>query len=343
MIQDIGAGRFHNEYRLVQPGVESRVLFYRGRELFVKRQGDGISFLTYGEVIRHFPMLRGRETYLFSLDNVNYYLFRDADRMRVRDCGERNRRTEESRDAQLCDGQAAEERKILHCSGQEDGEEPEVLHCDEQMGFAVERSLTEAVEIFSEYTWEKIEILRTVSSREEAFAGVTGMQLYSWYASRRFCPRCGETMKHDGKERMMRCPSCGQVEYPKICPAVIVGVINGDRLLLTKYAGRTNKRYALIAGFAEIGETIEETVQREVMEEVGLKVKNIRYYKSQPWSFSDTLLMGFFADLDGAENICLDETELSEGKWCTREEIPEDDGISLTREMMRMFREGKVR
>ena len=100
-------------------------------------------------------------------------------------------------------------------------------------------------------------------------------------------------------------------------------------------------RYALIAGFAEIGETIEETVAREVMEEVGLKVKNIRYYKSQPWSFSDTLLMGFFAELDGDDRIRLDENELSVAKWCTREEVPADDGVSLTREMMRVFKEGR--
>ena len=163
-----------------------------------------------------------------------------------------------------------------------------------------------------------------------------------WYRARRFCPACGQPLVHDDRERMMRCNSCGQMEYPKICPAVIVGVTNGDRLLLTKYAGGNYRRYALIAGFAETGETIEETVEREVMEEVGLKVKNLRYYKSQPWSFSDTLLMGFFAEVDGDIEINLDETELSEGRWCTREEIPEDDGISLTREMMRVFKEGRI-
>ena len=83
--------------------------------------------------------------------------------------------------------------------------------------------------------------------------------------------------------------------------------------------------------------TIEETVAREVMEEVGLKVKNIRYYKSQPWSFSDTLLMGFFAELDGDDRIRLDENELSVAKWCTREEVPQMTEVSLTREMMRVF------
>ena len=81
---------------------------------------------------------------------------------------------------------------------------------------------------------------------------------------------------------MMRCSACGNTVYPKIAPAVIVGVINGDKILLTKYNGRAYKKYALIAGFTEIGETAEETVAREVMEEAGIKVKDITYYKSQP-------------------------------------------------------------
>ena len=113
--------------------------------------------------------------------------------------------------------------------------------------------------------------------------------------------------------------------------------------LLTKYApapGR-NANYALVAGFTEIGETLEETVQREVMEEVGLKVKNIRYYKSQPWSFSSTLLCGFFCEVDGDTDITLDTEELAVGEWFDRDNIPvEDDGVSLTREMIGVFKTG---
>ena len=149
-------------------------------------------------------------------------------------------------------------------------------------------------------------------------------------------------MIHDEKERLMRCPECGQMEYPKICPAVIVGVTDHDRIVLTKYAGRAYKKYALIAGFAEIGETIEDTVRREVKEEVGLHVKNIRFYKSQPWSFSDTLLMGFFCELDGSDKIKMDEEELSVAQWCNREDVPvQEEDISLTSEMMRRFRQGR--
>ena len=110
---------------------------------------------------------------------------------------------------------------------------------------------------------------------------------------------------------------------------------------MTKYSDqRDGTRYALIAGFAEVGETLEETVRREVMEEVGLKVKNISYYKSQPWSFSDTLLLGFFCELDGSDMITMDTRELSTAEWVSREDMEiKDDGISLTYEMMSVFKE----
>ena len=133
------------------------------------------------------------------------------------------------------------------------------------------------------------------------------------------------------------------MEFPKICPATIIAVRDGNRLLLSKYAGRTYKKYALLAGYTEIGETIEETVKREVMEEVGLKVKNIQYYKSQPWSFSDTLLMGFYCDLDGEDKITLDQDELALAEWFEREDLPEvTSDESLTNEMIQMFKLGKI-
>ena len=195
-----------------------------------------------------------------------------------------------------------------------------------------------ADEFLTEFVWRPVSIFRSAAPKDAAFAGITGYQLWQWYDQRKFCPRCGKKMVKDDVERMMRCPACGEMEYPKISPAVIVAVYKGDQLLLTRYAGRAYKKYALIAGFTEIGETVEETVQREVMEEVGLHVKNLHYYKSQPWSFTSTLLMGFFAEADGEEPIRLDQTELAEAVWCDVSEIPEDDGVSLTREMMQVFK-----
>lgn len=191
----------------------------------------------------------------------------------------------------------------------------------------------------TEYHMEPIRSFRTLQPQYLAFAGITGSQLIRWYESRQFCGCCGKKMIHDGKERMMRCESCGLMEYPKICPAVIIGLTDGDRILMSKYAGREYKKYALLAGFAEIGEAIEETVRREVMEEVGLQVKNIRFYKSQPWSFSDTLLMGFYCELEGEDKITLDREELALAEWFDREEIPDmEQDVSLTNEMIQYFK-----
>lgn len=185
-----------------------------------------------------------------------------------------------------------------------------------------------------------INIFRKAMPKYRAFAAITAYHLYGWYRDTKYCGRCGGNLTHDSKERMMRCERCGNIVYPKISPAVIVAVSNGTKLLLTKYAGRTYKNYALIAGFTEIGETFEDTVRREVMEEVGLKVKNIRYYKSQPWALSGSLLAGFYCELDGDDSIHLQEDELSLGKWVDISEIDfEDDGISLTREMILHFKE----
>ena len=111
------------------------------------------------------------------------------------------------------------------------------------------------------------------------------------------------------------------------------------------HAGGSDREYiekAIAAGYTEIGETLEQTVQREVMEEVGLRVKNIRYYKSQPWGIDGNVLMGFFCDLDGEDTIRLDTTELALAQWFDRDQLPaQDDGISLTREMIRVFEEGR--
>ena len=99
----------------------------------------------------------------------------------------------------------------------------------------------------------------------------------------------------------------------------------------------------MIAGFTEIGETLEQTVEREVYEEVGLKVKNIKYYKNQPWSLSDTLLVGFFAELDGSDEIKMDKEELSVAHWVKRDDmVLQDSQISLTYEMMKYFKDGKI-
>ena len=192
------------------------------------------------------------------------------------------------------------------------------------------------------FSYEPVRTLRQLQSKEVCFAIMTAWHLYNWYRTNRLCGCCGTPTEHDSRERMLRCPACGNMIFPRISPAVIVAVTNGDRLLLSKYAGRAYTRYALLAGYPEVGEAIEQTVRREVMEEVGLKVKNLRYYKSQPWGVDGNVLMGFFCDVDGSDEIHIDENELAMADWYPRHDLPaKDDGISLTREMIRMFEEGK--
>lgn len=187
--------------------------------------------------------------------------------------------------------------------------------------------------------WQGSQYFRMMRPEYQAFAAITAMQLWRWRDSRRFCGHCGTSTVHSETERAYVCPSCGLIEYPKISPAVIVAITDGDRLLMSRYRDRPYRGYALIAGFVEIGESFEETVSREVMEEVGLKVKNIRYFKSQPWAFTDTEMIGFFAELDGDDTIVLEDNELSEAGWYHKDEIPDDEvTISVGSEMKMAFK-----
>jgi len=197
---------------------------------------------------------------------------------------------------------------------------------------------------FETGTYASIQELRTIQPPWMAFAGVTGYHLAYWYHRNRYCGVCASEFTHLDNERALRCPQCGNVKYPDISLAVIVGVTCGDSLLLTKYAAGAHRRYALIAGFVEIGESLNAAVHREVYEETGLRVDNIRYFDSQPWGFSRSLLVGFFADLLGSPTVNLDSGELSEATWFRRLDIPVSEStISLTAKMMSAFREELTR
>ena len=129
----------------------------------------------------------------------------------------------------------------------------------------------------------------------------------------------------------MVCPACGNVIYPKICPAIIAAVHDGERLVLTRYRDRPFKNLALIAGFNEIGESIEQTVRREVFRKLGYDLTEA----------GD--IPGFYAELDGDDHLTVQEDELAEAGWYLREELPEDTThISLTAEMIEQFRLGRV-
>ncbi len=191
------------------------------------------------------------------------------------------------------------------------------------------------------FEWKNIRELRDEGGGAALYAAFTAWHLWRWYADNRCCGRCGAPNALHPKERAMQCTRCGQIVYPRINPAVIVGVIRGESLLITRYrSGYAHN--ALVAGFTEIGETVEQTVAREVMEETGVRVKNIRYYKSQPWGMAQDLLLGFYCDAEEGAVIRMDESELKYACWVPRKEIVlQPNHLSLTNEMMERFRDGK--
>lgn len=183
--------------------------------------------------------------------------------------------------------------------------------------------------------------LRDSCGGKELFAAFTAFHLWRWYSDNRHCGKCGGRLVPDKTERAMYCGSCQSKIYPRINPAVIVGVTKGDSILITRYR-RGYAHNALVAGFTEIGETLEQTVSREVMEETGIRAKNIRYYKSQPWGMAQDILVGFFCEAEDGE-IHMDESELRYAQWVRREDVVlQPNSLSLTNEMMKVFRDGLV-
>lgn len=193
------------------------------------------------------------------------------------------------------------------------------------------------------YAYHTLHSLREKYAAEKViFAIFTAYHLWKWYSDNIFCSRCGSRLSHKSDERALVCPECAYTVYPRINPAVIVGVMDGDRLLLTRY-NRGYAHNALVAGFAEIGETLEQTVSREVMEETGIKVINIRYYGSQPWGTAQDILTGFFCEADGSTDITIDKSELAYAGWVKRDDIVlQPDSLSLTNEMMTAFKYNRI-
>lgn len=321
MIQDIAPKIMHNQFRDYGPEQmknEDTAFVFEGRNVLchVDEQA-GISFPKAGELLAA-GASREHFRYLFSIDDRPFWLFSSF---------------EEDADARsVLAGLKAKSCDPGKCVADE-------ARIDINPGSCASGHAEDA----GEYSVETLRVLRRTKPKEECYAGETAYHLYVWYRDNSFCGRCGGHLEYSHKERAMICPSCGNVVYPKIAPAVIVGILNpsGDKIVMTRYAGREYKGHALVAGFCEIGETAEDTVRREVLEEVGLHVHNIRYYKSQPWGFDSNLLFGYYCTADEDEPIHMDDGELAKAVWVSRDEIGEEErNLSLTAEMIMHFKEG---
>ncbi len=160
------------------------------------------------------------------------------------------------------------------------------------------------------------------------------LQIIAWDQTHQYCVQCGIKTEMLQGERAKKCPACGLVSYPRISPATITAVIKDKKILLTHNAAFRGNWFSIIAGFVEPGETLEECVKREVKEEAGIEVKNIRYFGSQPWPFPNSLMIGFVADYESGE-IKVDGKEISEAGWYDVTNLPEiPSKISIAREII---------
>ncbi len=174
---------------------------------------------------------------------------------------------------------------------------------------------------------------------DEEFFAVAGRakQIVGWHATHRFCGRCGGVTEPVERELAMRCTRCGMMHYPRVSPAVIVRVRREEEILLARSPGFPKGMSSVLAGFVEPGESIEETIHREVREEVGLEVENLEYFGSQPWPFPNSLMIGFTADYAGGE-LTPEPGEIEYAEWYSAKDLPQlPPRVSIARRMIDDF------
>lgn len=165
--------------------------------------------------------------------------------------------------------------------------------------------------------------LITSWSKEQFLQASRAVQLLEWRRNHKFCSHCGHPTEVHPTEYAMVCPSCCYHQYPRVNPCIITVITRGDdEILLAKSVHNKTNMYGLIAGFVEVGETLEEAVQREAFEEVGLKLKNIQYMSSQPWPFPSNLMVAFRAEYESGE-IKLQEEEIADAQFFKIDQLPE--------------------
>ncbi|BCJ93885.1 NADH pyrophosphatase [Anaerocolumna cellulosilytica] len=195
-------------------------------------------------------------------------------------------------------------------------------------------------DIPSDYEFVDVRSIPSLTDDTELFilAG-TANHILHWSHSNRYCGCCGHKTIDKEDERAKLCPSCNTVIYPRISPAIITAIFRGDEILLAHNRNFKGKMHSLIAGFVEPGETLEACVAREIREEIGIKVNNIRYFNSQPWPFPDSLMIAFLADYESGE-ITVDGNEITEAAWFHADNLPEiPSSFSIAGKIIRWYQE----
>lgn len=198
--------------------------------------------------------------------------------------------------------------------------------------------LSDRIKVPDRYSFQSIRVIENDNFIEMYFDSCAhAMQIAHWDQTHQYCSCCGEKLEAHALERSKVCPNCHATYYPKICPAVIVAILKDDQILLAHNDKFPEGLYSLVAGFVEAGETLEACVQREINEEIGIQVKNIRYFNSQPWPFPNSLMFGFIADYKKGE-ISPDGVEITDAQWFNKDSLPKfPKKTSIAGKMIRLY------
>ena len=193
------------------------------------------------------------------------------------------------------------------------------------------------VQIPAQMEFQGLRKLYGALDEETFWVAGRAFQIMDWDRTHQYCGRCGSPTKNKAEERAKVCLTCGAVSFPRMSPAIIVAVVRDKTILLAHAAKFPGAMFSVLAGFVEPGESLEDCVRREVKEESGIEIKNIRYFGSQPWPFPNSLMVGFTAEYSGGE-IRMDEKEILDAGWFAADNLPTiPDKISIARKLIDWF------
>jgi NAD+ diphosphatase len=187
------------------------------------------------------------------------------------------------------------------------------------------------------FSWKKVRPLYGDMEEECFWFACRAFHIINWMKTSKFCGCCGTQMNIAQEELAMKCSNCGHIVYPRISPAIIVAVIRDNQILLARSNRFPPNRYSVIAGFVEPGESLEDCVQRELKEEVGIEVHSINYFGNQPWPFPDSLMIAFTAE-SSTEEIIIDNQEIVDAGWFSAHNLPDiPEKLSVARQLIDWF------